>query len=111
MQSSFVRAEHLEYVVVEGEEEPGASRIALSPSAPAQLVVDASALVSRGTDDVQPAQSLHQLLLALHLFIASKQASKQASNKQASNKQATQHVTHHITHQRIWTMSCVSCSG
>ena len=107
MQSSFVRAEHLEYVVVEGEEEPGASRIALSPSAPAQLVVDASALVSRGTDDVQPAQSLHQLLLALHLFIAS----KQASNKQASNKQATQHVTHHITHQRIWTMSCVSCSG
>ena len=92
MQSSFVRAEHLEYVVVEGEEEPGASRIALSPSAPAQLVVDASALVSRGTDDVQPAQSLHQLLLALHLFIASKQ---QASKQQASN--TARNTSHHTS--------------
>ena len=32
------------------------------------LVVNASALVARGAYDVQPAQSLHQLLLTLHLI-------------------------------------------
>ena len=42
-------------VVFEREKEPRAARIALAPRAPAQLIVDASRLVSFGADDVQPA--------------------------------------------------------
>ena len=62
-------------VVLEREEELGRARIALTAGAPAQLVVDAAALVALGADDVQAAAGHHLAALREALRVEIRAAS------------------------------------
>ena len=57
------RAEDAHQIVFERQEEAGAARVALTARTAAQLVVDATALVTLGTDNVEPA-GVDRLLLS-----------------------------------------------
>ena len=52
-------------VVVERDEEAGTAGVALPAGAPAELIVDARALVAVGADDVEPAERHHRVALRL----------------------------------------------
>jgi hypothetical protein len=56
-------------LVVEAEEEPALTRVALTAGTAAQLVVDAAGVVALGADHVEAAELTHLLALGLALLL------------------------------------------
>ena len=64
-----LRLEQAHQLVLQGQVEPGLTRVTLTTGTSTQLVVDTARLVTLGTDDVEAAQFLDLLVLGLRLFL------------------------------------------